>query len=462
MTDKLRIEYRRVDALIPYARNSRTHSDGQVAQIAASIREFGFTNPVLVDGENGIIAGHGRVLAARKLGLEQVPVIELAHLDEAQRRAYVIADNKLALNAGWSDELLKIELGALQEMDFDLDLLGFDGSELAELLAEPEVEELPPGGEDSVPEVQEEAITQKGNVWLLGKHRILCGDCRDFNDVAKVLDGQKINVAVTSPPYASQREYDPSSGFNPIHPDEFSDWYRDVAANIMANLADDGSYFMNIKEHAEDGQRHLYVKDLLIAHVREWGWLWIDEYVWLRAGIPGDAEMMGRFKNGWESVFWFAKARKPKFNPKDVRHHSDSVFSYADQVAAGAGISASKQGRSDNKKVGGHEGLAYPSNVLELKQNAEALGHSAAFPVALPDFFIKANSDAGDVVYDPFMGSGTTMIAAENEGRVACGTELSPRYVDVIVRRWEKLTGKQAMLEGDGRTFDEIAAERKS
>lgn len=198
---ELAVEMIGIDRLVPYARNSRTHSDEQVAQIAASIREFGFTNPVLIDGDGGIIAGHGRVLGARKLGLAEVPCIRLAHLTEAQRRAYVIADNKLALNAGWDDEMLALELRDLQSMDFDLSLTGFEDDDIAALLAGLDAT---PEGEtdaDAVPDPQAEVVTQPGDVWLLGKHRLMCGDSTNVADMQRLTAGQMVDLLLTDPPY---------------------------------------------------------------------------------------------------------------------------------------------------------------------------------------------------------------------------------------------------------------------
>src|SRR5690625_2274718 len=192
-------EYKKVsiDALIPYARNSRTHSDEQVAQIAASIKEFGFLNPIIVDGDNGIIAGHGRVMAAQKLGLKELPCVEASHLTDAQRRAYIIADNKLALNAGWDDEMLRIELGELGELGFDLELTGFNLDEIDEL----QIEEIEEGlaDEDAVPEAQDDPVTKPGDVWLLGKHRVMCGDSTSIDAVEKLMAGQKADMVGTEP-----------------------------------------------------------------------------------------------------------------------------------------------------------------------------------------------------------------------------------------------------------------------
>jgi hypothetical protein len=303
------IELRSIRALLPHARNSRTHSDAQVAQVAGSIREFGWTNPILVDGEGVVIAGHARLLAARMLGMDEVPVIVLAHLTPVQKRALVIADNKLALNAGWDEETLRTEIESLQEDGFDLDVVGFSDEEIRILLAGnagdagADAEAL---GEDETPETPANPVSRTGDIWTIGPHRIICGDCRDSGTVARLLDGARANVVITSPPYATQREYDPASGFKPIPPEEYVEWYRDVAANIAAILADDGSYFLNIKEHAGDGERDLYVKDLVIAHRRQWGWRFVDEFCWRKTdnGVPGG--WGNRFKNAWEPVLVYA------------------------------------------------------------------------------------------------------------------------------------------------------------
>jgi len=436
--------------LIPYARNTRTHSDAQVAQIAGSIREFGFTNPILIDAEYGIIAGHGRVMAASKLGLAKVPCIRLAHLTDTQKRAYIIADNKLALNAGWDEEMLALELGELKDEDFDLSLIGFDESELGDLMEEEEIPTV--GNEEELPEPPANPVTVQGDIWKLGNHRLLCGDCRSHSDVEKLLAGRKINVAVTSPPYASQRKYDESSGFKPIQPDEYVEWYSDVAANIMVNLADDGSYFCNIKEHCDDGQRSLYVKDLTLAHVREWGWRFVDELIWKHEGIPG--KWPNRFKNQWEPCLHFSASASIKMRHDSVSHESERSGSYNGEDGTTSTGNVGFKG-----KVG--KGTAYPGNCIEINHGVgrdDDSKHPAKFPVALPEFFIKAFSDNADMIFDPFMGSGTTMIAAEKNGRHSCGTEISPMYCDVIVTRWQNLTGKQAIHEASGKTFDEMKA----
>lgn len=463
-----RIELWSLERLVPYARNARTHSADQVAQIAASIAEFGFVNPILVDSRDGIVAGHGRLLAARKLGLAEVPVIVLDHLSETQRRAYVLADNRLALSAGWDDELLASELAALGGDGFDLGLIGFSEQEIAALLAETDESPAEPD-EEEVPLPPAKALTQPGDLWLIGPHRVLCGDCRDQVAVTKLFGGRQANVVVTSPPYATQREYDPSSGFRPVAPDDYVDWYRDVAAAIASVLAGDGSYFLNIKEHAEDGQRHLYVKDLFIAHVRQWGWRLVDEFCWRKTdnGVPGGWN--NRFKNAWEPIAHFSRGERIKFHPFAVGHRSDDCFDYSPnnpKSTSGSGLlgtgargeAAGKLGRTDED--GRFDGIARPSNVIEAKSESGQGSHSAPFPRAIPEFFIKAFSNKGDTIFDPFLGSGSTIAAAHGLGRAGYGLEISPAYCDVILRRISSLADEVPVLAGTKQKISEVAAER--
>jgi DNA modification methylase len=449
------IELRSVRALLPHARNSRTHSDEQVAQVAASIREFGWTNPILVDGDGVVIAGHARLLAARKLGMEEVPVIVLAHLTPAQKRALVIADNKLALNAGWDEEMLRSEVAALQEDGFDLDLVGFSDEELRTLLADHALGGEDDAGEDEIPETPVNPVSRPGDVWVIGRHRLICGDCRDAATVSRLLNGARVNVAITSPPYASQRTYDPSSGFQPIPPDDYVAWFGEVARNIESVLAPDGSYFLNIKEHSEDGERSLYVKDLVLAHKREWGWRFVDEFCWRNTanGVPG--KWPNRLKNAWEPVFHFCRNKDIKFRPKSAGHESEDVVVYAPgnpSAPSGSGL----LGCGAEKTAG----IAWPSNVIEAKAEGSQGSHSAPFPRALVEFFVKAFSDEGDSIFDGFMGSGTTMAAAHVLGRIGFGVELSPAYCDVILRRMQELTGDEPVLAATGQTLREVAEDR--
>ena len=274
---------------------------------------------------------------------------------------------------------------------------------------------------------------------------------------------------ITSPPYATQREYDSTSGFKPIPPDEYVAWYADVAANIAAVLADDGSYFLNIKEHADEGERSLYVKDLVIAHRRQWGWRFVDEFCWRKTdnGVPGGWN--NRFKNAWEPVFHFCRQQQIKFRPKRVGHESEDCFDYSPnnpKSKSGSGLlgtgargnAAGKAGAADAD--GRFAGVARPSNVIEVKSESSQGTHSAPFPRALVEFFLLAFSDEGDVVFDPFMGSGTTMAAAALLGRVGYGCESAPAYCDVILRRMMHLTGGSPVHTDTGEPFANVAAAR--
>jgi DNA modification methylase len=484
-----RIEIWPTDRLVPYAKNARTHSPEQIAQIAASIVEFGFVNPILVDTSAGIVAGHGRLLAARKLGLAEVPVVVLDHLSETQRRAYVIADNKLALNAGWDENVLAAELRALEGEGVDLALVGFSDDELEALLADE-----PQDGadvEEEIPQAPVQPVSRPGDLWQIGRHRLICGDCRDRNTLGILFDSyaRRAAVCITSPPYAAQREYDSASGFKPVPPEEYVAWYADVAAGVAVVLADDGSYFLNIKEHADEGERNLYVKDLVIAHRRQWGWRFVDEFCWRKTdnGVPGG--WGNRFKNAWEPVFHFCRQQQIKFRPKAVGHESDDCFDYSPgnpKSTSGSGLlgtgprgAAADGGKNQNAwqrsrnslssdSDGRYSGVARPSNVIEVKSESSQGSHSAPFPRALVEFFVLAFSDADDIVFDPFMGSGTTMAAADVLGRIGYGVELSPAYCDVILRRMINLTGDmpvlprqdEAWIDGPAPTFTAIADAR--
>lgn len=412
MKTELRVERRGIDELIPYARNSRTHSDGQIAQIAASIREFGFTNPVLVDGENGIIAGHGRVLAARKLGMNDVPCIELSHLSESQKRAYIIADNKLALNAGWDDELLALELGELKADGFDLDLTGFGGAELDALL----INDDDDSRANSVPEIQETAISEAGNVWILGRHRLMCGDCTDAAAVETLLAGVAPHLMVTDPPYGV--EYD-------------ANWRNE------ADRANGKAYGATAVGKVENDDR---------ADWREAWCLFPGDvaYVWHAGRFAGEVQQSLAACNFEirSQIIW----AKPRFAISRGHYHWQHEPCWY----------AVRKGGS-----GGHwSGDRSQTTLWAIAHNKSETGHSTQKPVECMLRPIINNSSPGQAVYEPFSGSGTTLIAAEKAGRACYAMELNPLYVDMAVRRWQEYVGLVAALEGDGRTFDAIAAER--
>ncbi|HIK61188.1 MAG TPA: hypothetical protein EYF98_10945, partial [Planctomycetes bacterium] len=421
-----------------------------------------------------VVAGNGTLEAARALGWEVIATVSADDLDETQRTAFAIADNRTAELADWDAAKLAEALALVTEDGDELgEATGFDHETLVGLIEQERggevVEDEGPG------EVPADPITKEGDLWLLGYHRVLCGDCRNESDVDTLMNGDTIAVGVTSPPYASQRKYDESSGFKPIHPDEYLDWFEPVQANIAQHIAGDGSWFVNIKEHCDEGQRVLYVKDLTLAHVRRWGWNFVDEFIWNHGGTPKAVNQ--RFKNGWEPIFQFTRGRH-KFRPDHVRHQTDDVPDWkglhpnmedvqrygctegmkrkgVDSRATRSNPTTTSQQGKPGQTGGYHNpnSMAYPSNVLSLGKNREALGHSAAYPVSLPMFFVKAFSDDSDIVYDPFLGSGTTLIAAEQLGRKCYGLEISPAYCDVIVNRWEKLTGEKAVNAKTGEPF---------
>jgi DNA modification methylase len=398
------IEHWPIDRLIPYSRNARTHSDAQVAQIAASVREFGFTNPVLVDSQAGIIAGHGRVLAARKLGMENVPVIRLDHLTDTQKRAYVIADNRLALDAGWDEEMLRIELAELSTADFDLDLLGFEADELNAYLTD---EQSGLTDEDAIPEVPAEAVTRPGDLWILGNHRLLCGDSTTASDVTRLLNGAQPHLMVTDPPYGV--EYDPTwrgktKRNGKVLNDDRADW-REAWSLFPGDVA----YVWHGALHGGT------VEDSLASC----GFTVRAQIIWAKRQL-----VMGRGHYHWQhEPCWYA-----------VRNHGHWA--------------------GDRKQ----------STLWQIEnknQDAETV-HGTQKPVECMRRPIVNNSSPGQAIYEPFCGSGTTLIAAQQTSRNCLAMELSPNYCDVIVKRWQDFTGKQAVLDGSGQSFSEVHEQRST
>lgn len=458
----LNVEYRKVEALIPYARNPRTHAESQIAKIAASIVEFGWTNPILVDGNNGIIAGHGRLAAARKLGLEQVPVIELAHLTPAQKRALVIADNRLALDAGWDEEMLALELAELSEAGYDLALTGFEDAEIEALLtgevtaadddAAPDAEES--DATDDVPDAPAEPVSRAGDVWAIGAHRLICGDAADAQVVATLMGSERAALCFTSPPYGNQRDYTTGG---------IADWdglMRGVFAHLP--MVGDGQVLVNLGLIHRDNEVIPYW-DGWLDWMRQQGWRRFAWYVWDQGpGMPGD--WAGRFAPSFEFVFHFNRqSRKPnKIVP--CKHAGQESHLRAD------GSSTAMRGKDG--EVGGwtHAGQPtqdsrIPDSVIRVMRHKGRIGqgidHPAVFPVALPRFVIEAYTDAGDIVFEPFGGSGSTMLAAERTGRRCRSVEIAPQYVDVAIRRFQQNhPGVPVTLMATGQSFDEVAADR--
>ena len=394
--------------LIPYARNSRTHSEIQTAQIAASIREFGFCNPVLIDAQNTIIAGHGRVLAAHLLKLETVPCLRLTHLTDAQKRAYVIADNRIALSSGWDEAMLANELSDLHADEFDMALLGFDADELTELLGfELDGDTTGEIVEDEVPEPPVDPITKTGDLWVLGEHRLLCGDSTKAADVARVMAGKRSDLVFTDPPYNCGDEMSESFYANTNSPA-----MKGLAAAQWDKGFDPQQFLKRLEEvRPVDGTVYVCTSHMLAPQI----WAYMAESKASHSGY----------------VVWC----KPNPMPSLAKRHP----TWATELICYATFGK----HAFNFPEEGHS-LSWWS----INKNAKNEFHPTQKPVAIPARAIELSSKAGQVVADLFLGSGTTLIAAEQLNRKCYGMEISPAYCDVIVKRWENLTGKTAVLDG--------------
>lgn len=413
-----KVERRSVDSLIPYARNARTHSDEQVAQIAASIKEWGWTMPIPADEDGGVIAGHGRIMAARKLGIVDVPVMVATGWSEAQKRAYVLADNKLTLNSGWDLDLLGAELEGLGDLGFDIGLTGFSEEEFATLTADKTEGLTDP---DDVPDAPDDPVTVTGDVWLLGKHRLMCGDSTSIDAVGKLMDGQRASLVVTDPPwnvaYGTNIAMDNPQNYKvrEILNDNFSttkewvDFLAGVTSCINAVTLPGcplycvmgASEWPAIDSALRGADFHwsstiIWAKDQLVMSRKDYH----TQYEPMWYGWKGDAKRIWVVKDRKQSDLW--KCDRPKASPL----------------------------------------------------------HPTTKPIELAERAILNSSNAGVVTYEPFGGSGWMLIASEKTGRINCSMELDPKYCDVIIQRWQAFTGEAATLEADGRAFDEVAAER--
>lgn len=405
--DASAIERVAVEALLPYAANARTHSDEQVAQIAASIAEFGFTVPCLIDERGVLIAGHGRLLAARRLGLHDVPAIRLAHLTDAQARAYRIADNQIALNAGWDEATLSAELARLKEDGLDLDLLGFGEDDLDRLLSDRDIGDAgSTSDEDSVPDPPEDPITRPGDLWILGDHRLLCGDATLQADVGRLLNCATPHLMVTDPPYGV--DYDPAwrneagvsatARTGKVRNDDRADW-REAWRLFPGDVA----YVWHAGIHTKTVIESLEAADFAIR----------SQIIWSKPRF-----VLGRGDYHWQ--------------------HEPCLYAVRRQA------------------TGHWQGARDQSTVWAIGANGDEDGatvHGTQKPVECMRRPILNNSGTGDQVYEPFAGSGTAIIAAETTERACLAIEIDPRYCDVIVERWQIFTGKQALLDGSSRTF---------
>jgi DNA modification methylase len=422
-----KVEQWDINKLVPYARNARTHTDEQVAQIAASIKEWGFTTAVLVDEDGGIIAGHGRTLAAQRLKMTAVPVMVAAGWSDAKKRAYVIADNKLALNAGWDNEMLALELSELKGLDFDLDLTGFSADEIAALMPE----QIEPGltDEDAVPEVPVNPVTVLGDVWILGKHRVMCGDSTSIDAVEKLMDGQKANMSFTSPPYNAGKS-------------------QTLSNNIHLGDNKYGTY--------QDNKTQSEYLDLLIGFTDAW----IDSCEFMAVNLQQLAgnktsfvDYMATYKENLIDVCIWDKGHAAPAMAKNVL---SSRFEY---------ILLITKKKNPSRAIPGANFRGTVSNVYNgppNRNNEFSKVHAAAFPVGFPVWAIESFTSINSIVADPFGGTGTTLIACEKTGRLNRSMELDPKYVDVIVKRWQEFTGKIAVHADTNIPFAEVTHERKN
>ncbi|MES2493239.1 MAG: DNA methyltransferase [Pseudomonadota bacterium] len=424
---------RTIASLRPYPGNARTHSRKQLKQIAASISRFGFTNPVLVSDDGEIVAGHGRVEAARSLGWKSVPTIALSHLSDAERRAYVLADNKLALNAGWDRDILAIELQALADLEFDVELTGFSLAEIDLVLDE--AGDADPDGvdavEDALPVLMGEPVTRRGDIWLLGRHRLLCGDAQEPGDFAALLGDERIDLVFTDPPYnvkidgnvcglgaVKHREFAFASG--EMTQDQFTRFLAVTLGNAATVMRDGAIAFvcMDWRHMAEllvaGGQAFTELKNLVVWNKSNGG---------MGAFYRSKHELVFVFKHG-------TAEHTNSFGLGETGRYRTNVWDYA-------GISS-----------------------ISAQRSEELAMHPTVKPVALIADAIRDCSRRGEVVLDCFGGSGSTLIAAEKTGRRARMIEYDPLYCDTIVRRWEQLTGKRAHLQGCNSLFEDVAERR--
>jgi DNA modification methylase len=410
----MKIEQIATDKLIPYARNAKKHDAAQVSKLAGSIREFGFNNPVLIDKDNGIIAGHGRVMAAQSLALESVPCIRLGHLSDTQRRAYILADNRLAeIGGGWDEEMLKLELSELGDLDVDLEAIGFGAEDLAEM----EMEEVTGNTDpDEVPEPPVDPVTVLGDVWVLGNHRLMCGDSTSIDAVDKLMDGKKAQTFLTDPPYGDNvgglrtkaaHEREPGKGLvkrvSFIANDKEIDWLQEVFNLVPGFLEDDSTKMVFFK-----WDRFNQIK--LMADV---------------FGEPSALCVWDRVRKA--SAFF-------RFQPQH-----ELCFHWGNQA--------------DKKEPADLSNVWRVPKELELKEL-----HPTVKPMAIIEPALRVTTEKGKRVLDLFGGSGTTLIAAESSGRTSHLMELDPKYCDVIIKRWQDFTGKKAIHESSGKTFDEMKA----
>lgn len=444
-----KVERWNITRLTPYARNSRTHSDEQISQLAASIKEWGWTTPVLVDEDGSIIAGHGRTLAAQRLQMTEVPVMVAKGWSEAKKRAYILADNKLALNAGWDESMLNLELSELQDLGFDISLTGFGKNELAELMAEEPTEGLT--DENAVPEVKEKPKSQLGDVWLLGEHRLMCGDSTQADDLAKLMDGDKADLVWTDPPYnvdmTGKNEYLASVGKarkdtenfgiqnDKMSAQEFRTFMQAVYERYFENMREGAVIYVAHPEH----ERIIFVESMLNAGLKL-----SEVLIWVK-----QSGTLSRQDFNWkhEPILYGWKEGKGHYFCKDFTLTTviDDDLDI-DKLKKDEMVAMLKQIKEQ-----------MPTTVIRHDRPTKSDLHPTMKPVGLVQRMVEWSSMDGWIVLDLFGGSGTTMIACEKTHRKSRLMELDPKFSDVIVKRWQDFTGKKATHAETGKTFDEVS-----
>lgn len=446
-----KLENIEIESLVPYAKNSRTHSSDQITQISNSIKEFGFTNPILIDENGGIIAGHGRVMAAKSLGLKTAPCLRLSHLSDVQKKAYVIADNKLALNAGWDETVLRLELDSLMSEGFDLDLTGFSLEEFKNLDFEPDDQEGLTDPED-VPQTPETPTSMTGDIWALGGgHRVMCGDSTSLACLSALMDGKNADLLFTDPPYnvAYESSIAGSIKNDNMKNDDFRQFLLDFYKAAFEVMNPGASAYIFHADTEGYNFRHgfaqagfklsgclIWKKESLVLGRSDFQWM---HEPCLYGWKPGAAH---RFFGGRKQTTIIQHGNN---SPIRKREDGNWVIEVGDQVLVVDGNARLEE---------------MPSSVIFHEKPKRSAEHPTMKPVSLVERFLKFSARAGDIVLDCFGGSGSTLMAAERVGMCARLIELDPKFVDVIINRWQEYTGREAILTSSGQTFSEVKASR--
>jgi len=449
--ENLKIEYKDISVLIPYQDNSRTHSEDQVKEIIDSIKRRGWTNPILTDGQNGIVAGHGRLLAAQKLGLKRVPTIDLSFASEADKIEYIIEDNKLALNAGWDYGILKLQFDLLEDAGLDLKNTGFHKDELKEIRnVNTFREDL--CDEDEVPTVPTVPVSKLGDIWILGNHRLMCGDSTMLDQVEKLMNGEKAEILITSPPYSDMREY---SG---------NDISLDVITSIFKSFYQQANFYvinlgLQYKNHEINPYWNSWVKSATDIGLKLLAWNVWDK---IQAGSISNQSQMFALSHEW--IFVFGEKPKQLNRIWEKSENSEKRQKYFKVNDKGQKVRSVRQtdGSMDFSSYGrDYESKNMGSVITQFSEQERTINHPAKYPVGLPEPYIESMTNENDIVIDCFGGSGSTLIACEKTNRKCFMMEISPAYISVIIRRYCKFTGKDAILESTGKTFKSLENEKE-